>query len=61
MDFSLTDEEQAFQEAVRRFGDKVLRPNERRIDSEGRIPAEVLAEMARPCRRSTAEWGPRRS
>jgi acyl-CoA dehydrogenase len=47
MDFSLSDEEQAFQEAVRRFGDKVLRPNERRIDSEGRIPSEVLAEMAR--------------
>jgi alkylation response protein AidB-like acyl-CoA dehydrogenase len=47
MDFSLSDEELAFQEAVRRFGDKVLRPNERRIDSEGRIPPEVLAEMAR--------------
>ena len=47
MDFSLSDEEQAFQEAVRRFGDKVLRPQERRIDSEGRIPPEVLHEMAR--------------
>src|SRR6202167_1745530 len=47
MDFSLSDEDQAFQEAVRRFGDKVLRPNERRIDSEGRIPSEVLDEMAR--------------
>ena len=47
MDFSLSDEERAFQEAVRRFGDKVLRPHERRIDSEGRIPSEVLAEMAR--------------
>jgi hypothetical protein len=33
MDFSLSDEERAFKEAVRRFGDKVLRPNERRIDS----------------------------
>jgi len=47
MDFSLSDEERAFQEAVRRFGDKVLRPNERRIDAEGRIPSEVLQEMAR--------------
>ena len=46
MDFSLTDEERAFQEAVRRFGDKVLRPNERRIDQEGQIPVEVLNEMA---------------
>ncbi len=46
MDFRLTDEEEAFQAAVRKFGDKVLRPNERRIDSEGRIPDEVLAEMA---------------
>ncbi|HTT35119.1 MAG TPA: acyl-CoA dehydrogenase family protein [Thermoplasmata archaeon] len=47
MDFGLTDEERAFQEAVRAFGDRVLRPNERAIDAEGRIPAPVLAEMAR--------------
>ena len=47
MDFALSDEERAFQEAVRRFGDKVLRPHERQIDREGRIPKEVLAEMAR--------------
>ena len=47
MEFELTDEEQAFQEAVRKFGDQVLRPNERRIDSEGQIPREVLDEMAR--------------
>lgn len=47
MDFELTDEERAFQEAVRKFGDKVLRPHERQIDSEGRIPDEVLGEMAR--------------
>ena len=46
MDFRLTDEEEAFQAAVRRFGDRVLRPNERRIDHEGRIPDDVLAEMA---------------
>lgn len=46
MDFSLGDEERAFQEAVRRFGDKVLRPNERRIDQEGRISDAVLGEMA---------------
>ncbi|HTT25850.1 MAG TPA: acyl-CoA dehydrogenase family protein, partial [Thermoplasmata archaeon] len=46
MEFRLSDEEHAFQEAARRFGDRVLRPNERRIDAEGRIPAEVLAAMA---------------
>jgi acyl-CoA dehydrogenase len=46
MEFSLSDEELAFQEAVRRFGDKVLRPNEHRIDTEGRIPDAVLQEMA---------------
>ncbi len=47
MDFGLSDEEAAFQEAVRRFGDRTLRPAEARIDTEGRIPPEVLAEMAR--------------
>jgi acyl-CoA dehydrogenase len=47
MDFSLSDEERAFQEAVRRFGDKVLRPHERQIDRDGRIPAKVLDEMAK--------------
>ena len=47
MDFSLSDEESAFQQAVRKFGDKVLRPNEKRIDAEGKIPTEVLEEMAR--------------
>jgi acyl-CoA dehydrogenase len=46
MDFELTDEERAFQSAVRKFGDNVLRPNERTIDAEGRIPTEVLREMA---------------
>ncbi|HKV89648.1 MAG TPA: acyl-CoA dehydrogenase family protein [Thermoplasmata archaeon] len=47
MEFELSDEERAFQEAVRRFGDKVLRSHERRIDAEGRIPPEVLQDMAR--------------
>ncbi len=46
MDFHLSDEERAFQEAVRRFGDRVLRTNERRIDRDGRIPPEVIAAMA---------------
>jgi len=46
MDFQLSDEEQAFQEAVRRFGDKVLRANEEKIDTEGRIPDDVLGAMA---------------
>ncbi len=46
MDFRLSDEEEAFQSAVRRFGDRVLRTHERQIDAEGRIPDEVLAAMA---------------
>jgi acyl-CoA dehydrogenase len=46
MDFELSDEERAFQGAVRKFGDTVLRPHEKRIDAEGRLPPEVLAEMA---------------
>ena len=46
MDFRLSDEETAFQEAVRRFGDKVLRPREREIDAQGRIPGDVLRAMA---------------
>jgi acyl-CoA dehydrogenase len=46
MDFELSDEERAFQQAVRKFGDTVLRPHERQIDADGRIPAEVLREMA---------------
>ncbi len=46
MEFRLSDEEEAFQGAVRRFGDKVLRTHERRIDAEGRIPDEVLKSMA---------------
>ena len=46
MEFELSDEEAACQAAVRRCGDKVLRPHEREIDSEGRIPSEVLRAMA---------------
>jgi acyl-CoA dehydrogenase len=46
MDFRLSDEEEAFQAAVRRFGDRMLRPNEGKIDAEGRIPGDVLAAMA---------------
>ncbi|MCI4349462.1 MAG: acyl-CoA/acyl-ACP dehydrogenase [Thermoplasmata archaeon] len=46
MEFALSDEEGAFRDAVRRFGDRVLRPNEARIDNEGRIPPEVLKSMA---------------
>jgi len=46
MEFELNPEERAFQSAVRKFGDTMLRPNEKRIDSEGRIPPEVLAGMA---------------
>jgi acyl-CoA dehydrogenase len=46
MEFRLSDEEEAFQTAVRRFGDKVLRTHERQIDAEGRIPDAVLRPMA---------------
>lgn len=46
MDFRLSDEEQAFQAAVRKFGDRVLRTHEREIDRTGQIPSAVLAGMA---------------
>ncbi|HYB63352.1 MAG TPA: acyl-CoA dehydrogenase family protein [Thermoplasmata archaeon] len=46
MEFLLSDEERAFQEAARKFGDRVLRPHEREIDSRGSIPPEVLKAMA---------------
>jgi acyl-CoA dehydrogenase len=46
MEFRFSDEERAFQEAARRFGDRVLRTHERAIDAEGRIPAEVVSAMA---------------
>jgi acyl-CoA dehydrogenase len=46
MDFRLSDEEEAFRDAVRKFGDKVLRAHERQIDAEGRIPDSVLGAMA---------------
>ena len=47
MDFRFGDEEIAFQETLRRFGDKVLRAHERTLDEAGVIPEEVLSEMAR--------------
>ncbi len=46
MDFELSDEELAFQAAVRKFGDRVLRPHEAEIDEGGRIPPSVLSAMA---------------
>jgi acyl-CoA dehydrogenase len=46
MEFRLSDEERAFQDAARKFGDRVLRPHERQIDAEGAIPPEVLKPMA---------------
>lgn len=47
MDFELSDEEEAFRQAVRHFGDKTLRPRENEIDTTGQIPDDVLKEMAR--------------
>ncbi len=46
MDFRLSDEEAAFQEAVRKFGDRTLRPNEAKIDSEALIPPDIIQAMA---------------
>lgn len=47
MEFALSSDEAAFQAEVRKFGDRVLRPAERTIDREGRIPDAILAEMSR--------------
>jgi len=46
MEFRLSDEEAAFQDAVRKFGDRTLRANEAKIDTDGVIPTTVLAAMA---------------
>jgi acyl-CoA dehydrogenase len=46
MEFRLSDEERAFQEAARKFGDRVLRTHERQIDADGVIPPDVLHAMA---------------
>ncbi|HYA10820.1 MAG TPA: acyl-CoA dehydrogenase family protein [Thermoplasmata archaeon] len=46
MEFLLSDEERAFQEAARKFGDRVLRTHEREIDAHGTIPPDVLRAMA---------------
>jgi len=46
MEFRLSDDERAFQEAARKFGDRVLRTHEREIDARGTIPPEVLGPMA---------------
>ena len=47
MDFELSPEEKDFQQALRHFGDNVLRKHERALDQAGRIPDAVLQEMAR--------------
>ncbi|HZY70919.1 MAG TPA: acyl-CoA dehydrogenase family protein [Thermoplasmata archaeon] len=47
MEFALSSDEAAFQDALRKFGDRSLRPAERTIDREGRIPDTILAEMSR--------------
>lgn len=46
MDFRLTDDEALFQETVRRFCEKKLRPRSREIDTNQAIPEEILREMA---------------
>lgn len=47
MDFNLTDEEQMFQDTVRKFCEKKLRPRSREIDDRQEIPREILDEMAK--------------
>ncbi|WP_018719180.1 acyl-CoA dehydrogenase family protein [Arhodomonas aquaeolei] len=43
MDFSLNDEQTAFQEAAREFAANELAPNAARWDAEGHFPKDVLA------------------
>lgn len=60
MDFSLSEEQQIFRRNVRNFLDENLRPRAQEIDSEGRIPTEVLrglADMGLLAMMSSEEYG----
>ncbi len=46
MDFSWTKEQQMWRESVRDFAQSVIKPVVRQIDTEGRIPEEVIRGMA---------------
>ncbi len=46
MDFELTDEQEMFQEVLRRFVGEHVKPVVREYEREGRYPAEIVAEMA---------------
>ena len=46
MDFELTDDQQMFQEVLRRFVDEHVRPVAREYEREGRYPTEIVARMA---------------
>lgn len=46
MNFELSAEEQAIQEAARDFADKRLAPLAAKIDRDHRVPREILSEMA---------------
>ncbi|NLX09565.1 MAG: acyl-CoA dehydrogenase [Chloroflexi bacterium] len=45
MDFSLTDEQRLFQEAVRSFCDRELKPYAAQVDETGRLRMEAIAKM----------------
>ncbi len=45
MDFSFSDEQEAFRASVRTFCDERLAPRAREIDEKGEIPSEILREM----------------
>lgn len=47
MDFELTDEQRMFQKLARDFADREIEPIAEEIEREGKIPADMLAKMAR--------------
>jgi len=47
MDFGWTEEQRLWRRAVRGFAQKEIAPRVREIDSEERIPAEIIKGLAR--------------
>lgn len=47
MDFSWTDEERMWRQAVRSFAQQEITPRVREMDTSGRIPPEIIQGMAR--------------
>jgi alkylation response protein AidB-like acyl-CoA dehydrogenase len=47
MDFNLTEEQKILQKMVKDFTEKIIEPNAVRIDHEGRLPDDLIGQLAR--------------